>query len=195
MFNRVELKNMAKEQIRGKIGSLFLCGLIYFLIVGATGAIPIIGPILSSIASPAFALSFTMIFLLVTEDIKPEIGDIFKGFDNFGKALWLNIITAVFVLLWSLLFIIPGIVKSIAYSMSFYILAENPEMTALEALNESKRITDGHKMDLFILSLSFFWWALLGPLTFGIAYIYVMPYMQTTLANAYKELKQKSTVQ
>ena len=91
---------------------------------------------------------------------------------------------------WSLLFVIPGIVKSFAYSMSYYILADNPELTAKEALNKSKEMMNGHKWDLFVLNLSFFWWYLLVGITFGIAAIYVVPYMNATIVNFYNSIKE-----
>ena len=77
--------------------------------------------------------------------------------------------------------------------MAYYVLAENPQMSANEALNESKAIMDGHKMDLFVLYLSFIPWMLLGSITLGIAYIYVMPYMQLTITNFYHKIKRPST--
>lgn len=73
--------------------------------------------------------------------------------------------------------------------MSMYILAENKGKAALECINESKSMTNGHKMELFVLGLSFIGWALLGCITFGIAFIWVMPYMNATYANAYNSLK------
>jgi uncharacterized membrane protein len=94
-----------------------------------------------------------------------------------------------FTFLWSLLFVIPGIVKTYAYSMSMYILAENKGKPALECINESKAMTNGHKMDLFVLNLSFIGWMMLVALTFGIAGIWVLPYMNATMANAYQSLK------
>ena len=75
--------------------------------------------------------------------------------------------------------------------MAPYILAENPELTASEALNKSKEMMNGHKLDLFVLQLSFFWWYLLGSITFGIAYIYVLPYVSATIANFYNSIKNK----
>ena len=72
--------------------------------------------------------------------------------------------------------------------MSFYILADHPEITVREAMNESKRMTQGHKMDLFILQLSFIGWGILATLTFGIGYFWLIPYMQVTMANTYKKL-------
>ena len=75
--------------------------------------------------------------------------------------------------------------------MAPYILADNPELTANEALSKSKEIMDGHKFDLFVLQLSFFWWYMLSAITFGIAYIYVIPYVSATTANFYNSIKEQ----
>ena len=185
MIKRANLKEQAKQQIRGNIGVLFLCSLLIGLMVLFSA--PILG--LGFILAPAFSISMVMIYLNMTRTIRPEVGNIFDGFSIFGKALWLSIITGFFTWLWSMLFIVPGIIKSYAYSMAPYILAENPTMTAREALRESKRITHGYKADLFILHLSFIPWLLLCGITFGIAGIYVIPYMQATTANVYNQIK------
>ena len=123
------------------------------------------------------------------EDI--SVGDAFKGFNITGKAVWLSIITNFFIFLWSLLLLIPGIIKSFSYSMAPFILADNPELTAREALSESKKIMYGHKFDLFVLQLSFFLWYLLGAITLGIAYIYIAPYYEATIINFYNTIKDK----
>ena len=96
---------------------------------------------------------------------------------------------SLFTYLWALLFFIPGIVKALSYSMAPYILAENKGKSALECINESKEMTKGHKMELFVLGLSFIGWGLLCGITFGIAAIWVAPYMQATMANVYNSLK------
>ena len=101
----------------------------------------------------------------------------------------MNFLVGLFTFLWSLLFIIPGIIKAYSYSMSLYILAENKGKPALECINESMAMTEGHKMDLFVLGLSFIGWGLLCAITFGIAGIWVAPYMEATFANAYNSLK------
>ena len=185
MIDRKALKAMAKSQIKGNIGTLFLCTLIIGFIISA--AAPIFGA--GMIISPAFSISIVMIYIALTQDVKPEIGDIFKGFKILGKALWLFIITGFFTYLWSLLFVIPGIIKGLSYSMAPYILAENPTMTAREALNESKRITNGYKAQLFVLQLSFIGWMFLIPLTFGLISIWLIPYMNATYANFYNAIK------
>ena len=192
-MNRSELKSKAKQQIKGKIGILFVISLIIALISGAAAFvlafIPFGNLISSIIITPAFALSIIRVYLNLTADTTPAVSGAFSGFDDFWSAFKVNFLVCLFTFLWSLLFVIPGIVKSYAYSMSMYILAENKGKPALECINESKAMTDGHKMDLFVLGLSFIGWALLGGITFGIAYIWVLPYMNATYANAYNSLK------
>ncbi|MDR1160001.1 MAG: DUF975 family protein [Syntrophomonadaceae bacterium] len=188
MIERLPLKMAAKEQISGNIGILFICFVIIFIItLGASFIL-----FASFIIAPSFHMGLIMIFLNLTEGVKPKAENVFKGFDFFGKALWLNILIMVFVFLWSLLLIVPGIIKMISYSMSYYILADNPEMTAREALNSSKEMMHGHKKDLFVLILSFFWWFLLVGVTCGIAAIYVHPYVMATITNFYKTIKNKN---
>lgn len=193
-MNRAFLKSQAKEQIKGKIGILFVIGLIIAALSGVAGAvlavIPVIGPIVSAVVVvPAFALSMIRVYLGLTQGKQPEAMDSFSGFDDFWSAFKVTFFVGLFTFLWSLLFVIPGIVKGYSYSMAMYILAENKGKPALECIEESKKMTDGHKMELFVLSLSFIGWVLLGYFTLGIALIWVLPYMQATFTNAYNSLK------
>ncbi len=191
-MTRAELKAKAKEQLQGKIGILFVCMLIIGAIGAVCGFIPVVGWIATIFVTPALSIGLILVYLDVTYGKNVEIGRLFNGFQYTGKALWLSILIGVFTFLWTLLCYIPGIVKAFSYSMSYYVLAENPNMTAREALNVSKRITDGHKMDLFVLQLSFIPWILLTTVTCGIASIYVIPYMALTTANFYHEIKDQS---
>ena len=193
-MNRAELKAQAKAQIKGKIGILFLITLIVAVISCVAswvlGLIPVVGSIAAAvIVTPAFALSMVRVYLNVVAGGQPQAADAFSGFDDFWAAFKVNFLVGLYTFLWSLLFVIPGIVKMYAYSMSMYILAENKGKSAKECINESKAMTDGHKMDLFVLGLSFFGWVLLCAITFGIAGIWVVPYINATYANAYKSLK------
>ncbi len=190
-MNRAELKLAAKAQIQGKIGILFVCYLVVFGIGLVCGLIPVVGGVASFVITPAISLGLCLIFLGLTEGKNVEIGTLFSRFSCVGKALWLNILIGVFTFLWSLLFWIPGIVKGLSYSMAYYVLAENPEMTAREALNESKAIMEGHKMELFVLYLSFILWDILVVFTFGIASVYVLPYQSATVANFYQKIKRQ----
>ncbi len=188
-MDRVELKDLAKAQIKGNIGNLFLVSLIVALINGALNLIPTVGSIASMVISPVFSLAIAIIYLNLTDGKKPEVGDLFTQFNETWSAFKLNFLLALFTTLWSLLFFIPGIIKALSYSQAMYILAENPGMPALEAINRSKEMMDGHKMELFVLELSFIGWLLLCGITAGIAYIWVGPYMSATMANFYKKIK------
>lgn len=197
-MNRIELKTAAKEQIKGKIGILFVVSLIIAAISGvASFVLNLVGLgfIASIIVTPAFSLSVIRIYLNLTAGGTVEAKDAFSGFDDFWSAFKVTWLVGIYTFLWSLLFVIPGIVKSISYSMATYILAENKGKSARECIAESKAMTNGHKMDLFVLSLSFIGWILLCGITFGIAYIWVGPYMSATMANAYKSLKPVQTVE
>ncbi|MBP3911839.1 MAG: DUF975 family protein [Niameybacter sp.] len=188
MFTREEVKTASKEQLKGRwgiVGGLFL--VITILLIGIQ-FIPYIGFLGNYIISGACTLSYIIICFKVIQREPLGIEDAFSGFKNFGKSIGLFFWQLLWVFLWTLLFIIPGIIKSYSYCMSFYILADHPEITVREALNESKRMTQGHKMDLFILQLSFIGWGILATLTFGIGYFWLIPYMQVTMANTYKKL-------
>ncbi len=187
---REEIKSLAKQQIKGKIGRLFVIELIVAACSLIASYIPIIGGIANIfVLTPAFAIATTMIYLRVSENGDFAIGDVFNGFDKFWAAFKVQFLMGFFTLLWSILLIIPGIIKSISYSMSMYILAENPQMGALDAINESKNMMEGHKAEYFVLGLSFIGWILLCMITFGVALIYVIPYMETTMANFYRRIK------
>ena len=193
-MNRAELKSMAKEQIRGNIGILFVVTLVIAAVSGIASAllslIPVVGSLLAAvIVTPAFSLSLVRVYLALAKGVKPQAKDAFSGFDDFWSAFKVIFLVGLYTFLWSLLFVIPGIVKGISYSMAMYVLAENKGMSATECINASKEMTNGHKMDLFVLSLSFIGWMILGSITLGIAYIWITPYMQATFTNAYNSLK------
>lgn len=114
------------------------------------------------------------------------------GAANYGKFLGVSILVNLFTFLWSLLFIIPGIVMAIAYSMTTYIINDNPNLSATDAIDLSKRITKGYKADLFILGLSFILWGIGCAFTCGILAIYVGPYTKTVQAMYYENLKKNA---
>lgn len=123
-------------------------------------------------------------------------GDIFDEFAHFFKVVWLTILMGIFIFLWTLLFIIPGIVAAYRYSFAYYILIDNPELSAIECIRESKRLTKGYKGQLFVLDLSFIGWAIIGGIIEGaigalirislpLFDIWLSPYMGITRAGFY----------
>jgi uncharacterized membrane protein len=95
----------------------------------------------------------------------------------------------IFITLWTLLLIIPGIIAALRYSQAVFIMVENPDKGIFQCIRESKEIMDGHLWEYFVLNLSFILWILLAGVTCGLAYIYVYPYLTVTLANYYIQIK------
>ncbi len=195
-MDRRAIKNLANERIEGNIGILFVINIlitvISFLATGVIGIVPYVGTVASVLFVTApFELSYVCIYLGLADGIQPKLKDAFAGFEDYFAAFKVYLLMTVYVLLWSLLLIIPGIIKAYSYSMSMYILAENKGMSAKEALAKSEQLMRGHKMDYFVLELSFIGWGILSLLTFGFAGIWAVPYMQTSFAIFYKKLKQQ----
>ena len=123
--------------------------------------------------------------------LKPEFGSLFERFDIFFKALGLRLFMLLFTILWSLLFLVPGIIAAYRYSMAPYLMAEYPDMGIREAVNRSKELMNGNKGRLFCLDFSFIGWWLLSALTLGILGLWITPYMVTARAAFYLELTGK----
>ena len=190
-MNRTKLKQLAKRRLDGKVLLCFAVILLVGFVEGLVGLVPVMGFLATIIISGPLMISMSYIFYqLVAKNKKPEIEDLVLGFrdDNFLRGLVGYLLYAIFTFLWSLLFIIPGIIKCISYSQMFYIMADDPDIEAGDAMKKSMKLMDGHKMDYFLLQLSFIPWYLLCILTFGILYIWVAPYVSATNAAFYKEI-------
>ena len=185
-----ELKASAKTQISGKIGILFAMFLIMIGVSIASSFVPVLGSIANYLVSAAFYLGGAWVFLRIAKGEVVSVGNIFYGFEDLWAAIKAQFFTGLFIFLWSLLLIVPGIIKAYAYSMTFYILAENKGMPVLEAITLSRKMMNGRKMDLFLLCLSFIGWFILVLITFGIAGIWVYPYFNATLTNFYLSVKE-----
>ena len=190
-MDRVSMKSHARKQIEGKIFTLLAIALVIGLITAATNFLGIVGAIASILIAGAFTYAEEFIYLGVTNKSRmPKIEDAFIGFkgDNFLRTLVGYLRYAIFTLLWGLLFVIPGIIKSISYSQMFYFMVEDEKLDPADAQKKSMEIMEGHKWEYFVLTLSFFPWYLLCIVTLGIASIYVSPYVQTTMAEYHVRL-------
>ena len=156
----------------------------YLMIVGsAAGALSLENLILGGVIQVGYAD-----YLLNQHDREiHSTKDIFSKFDYFAQGFLQLLLRNIFTALWTLLFIIPGIVKSFAYAMTPFIMAENPDMSANEAIKLSQEKMMGHKGELFWLGLTFFGWSLLATLTGGIGYIFLNPYMNAAYAAFYRD--------
>lgn len=136
--------------------------------------------------SGALALGHCKYYIdLVAENRQDEVSVIFSRFDIFLKAMGLNLFMALFIWLWSLLFIVPGIIAGYRYCLAPYLMAENPNLGIREAVNMSKELMAGHKWRLFCLNLSFIGWGILSALTCGIGDLWLNPYIYAANAAFY----------
>lgn len=136
-------------------------------------------------------VGYTYAFKLLSSDSDAQVtGNMLrKGFKPYFRNVWGMFLMGLFVNLWALLLIVPGIIKAYAYAMTPYILVDNPELSANQAINLSKKMMKGHKFDLFYLQLSFLGWGVLSVFTLGIGLLWLMPYMMTAQAAFYQDVK------
>ena len=135
-----DIMTQARQALKGRWGLAIGTCLIYALIVGGVGQIPSIGSIASLLISGPMILGLCIFALSLSRQQEPALEQIFQGFSKFGVALGAYLLQALFVLLWSLLLIIPGIVAGLAYSQTFYIIAEDDSIGPREAIRKSKAI-------------------------------------------------------
>lgn len=127
---------------------------------------------------------------LVADGDNNLVANLFKNtFNGYWKNVGTYLLMCIFIFLWSLLFLIPGIIKALSYALAPYILKDYPELSANQAINLSMKMMKGHKFDLFWLYLSFIGWGILCIFTLGIGYLWLMPYMTTTVAAFYQNVK------
>lgn len=105
-----------------------------------------------------------------------------------------QLLMGIFIFLWCLLLIIPGIMRAYSYSLILFILVDHPEYSPLEAIRKSKEMMYGHRMELFVLNLRFIPWALLGIITLGIGFIWVVPYVMSAFSEFYQQIKEQNEV-
>ena len=186
MFNRKQVKANAKAAIKGHLGLSFLVVLVVGLLT-SLASVTVIGAVLLTAPLAAGVVSY---FMKLYRGEEVRLSDGFNGFSNYTGNLVAGILVSVFTFLWTLLLVVPGIIKTFSYSMTFYILRDHPDYSATRAITESRKMMKGHKAELFVLYLSFLGWDLLSVLTLGILEIvYVAPYKAAAVAGFYDAIK------
>ncbi len=184
----------AREALRGKWGLAVGTVLVYMLITVPVGMIPILGWLFQFLCGGPFVLGIAIFALTLARKQDARLSQIFDGFRKFATALGAYLLIAIFVVLWSLLLIVPGIMAALAYSQAYYIISESDSIGALDAISRSKRMMMGNKWKLFCLYWRFFGWALLCMLTFGIGFLWLTPYVMVSMAKFYDDLKEQAVV-
>lgn len=187
-----ELRDRAWNSLTGKYWSLIIMLLVFALISGAAGSFTM--GFLSLLTLPmGYALSVAFLNVSRTQ-CNPQLESMFTVYrDNFLKAFLVPLLQGLFVFLWSLLFVIPGIIMAYAYSMAIYVANDNPELSAMDAIRKSRELMNGHKWDLFVLDLSFIGWIFLCLLTCGIGFFFLAPYIEMAHVEFYRELTEQAT--
>ena len=190
------LRAKAREQLGGKIfGKTWMMALLAIFvasaIVSAGSAFVIVGVLLQGFLMVGLARIFLK---LSRRGGEIDLADLFSGTDKLSDNLLLGLMYNLFIALWSLLFIIPGIVKSYAYRMAFYIKHDNPDYDWKKCIDESRKLMNGNKWRLFTLDLSFLGWLIVGALCFGVGTLWVQPYMTAAEANFYEDLVKNSAI-
>jgi uncharacterized membrane protein len=184
-----ELMQQAREALKGRWGLALGGNVIYFILVMLIQSIPRVGWIGGLIVDGPLLLGCVTFFLFLSRKQEAKLSLLFEGFQNFTRALVAYLLLILYVLLWTLLLIIPGIMAALSYSQTFFILAENPKIEGRDAIRRSKAMMVGNRWKLFCLFWRFFGWCLLGILSLGIGFLWIIPYMQTSLARFYDDLK------
>jgi len=182
-----EITARARRELEGR----WMLPIGFCLVLGVLqggGGIPFAGPIIALILTGPLQLGAATFFLTFIRGGQAEFEMLFRGFKNFGNALGLHILMGIFVLLWALLLIIPGIIAALSYSQAFFLMAQDTRLGPLEALRASKEMMVGHKARLFVLGLRFIGWALLCILTLGIGFFWLSPYMSVSYAAFHDDL-------
>ena len=192
------LMTLALKSLKGKWGIAIGAWLAFFILTnlqigwewqGNDGgnykvALEIVGLIISG----PLSLGYTTLILLISRNQKPDFAILFGGFKRFGISFAAYLLRFIFIILWTLLLIIPGIIAYLRYSQTFYILSEDENIGPLEAISKSKEMMVGNKWKLFCLYCRFIGWFILCIVTLGFAGLYVGPYISQSCANFYNDL-------
>ena len=184
----------SRESLKGKWGLAIGTFFIYTLLTAATGAwrpqgsVVTLGSGITLIIAGPLALGAAIFSLSISRGKEAMLGQLFQGFNNFGTALIAYLLILLYVILWAILLIIPGIIAALGYAMAFYILADNPLLKPQDALRKSKVMMNGYKLKLFYLILRFLLLGILCILTLGIGFLWLIPYIHTTMAKFYDDI-------
>lgn len=201
-YNRNYIKEEAKKMLEGNWGKAIAVTIIIWILTDAftqqnasesvrTGfyfSFLQFGNLLSLILSGPLSLGAAYFYMKLEKTENVNISVIFEGFSDFKRTFLFHLVSGIFILLWTFLLVVPGIIAAIRYSMGYYLMAENPDLTFMEAIQVSSGIMNGNKMDFFIYFLSFIGWFFLSIITFGLGFLYLAPYYQMSKLNFYRRI-------
>lgn len=156
----------------------------------AIETVSLVANLVEWVLSGAFIVGFSSYYLVIAQEGKARLECLFTGFKRFWTSFGAYFLSTLFILLWTLLFIVPGIVAAFSYAMVYFIVADDEDAGPLEAIRRSKEIMTGNKWKFFCLNCRFIGWGLLAAFfTVGIGFLWLVPYMQTAYAKFYEDVK------
>ncbi len=186
-----ELMAQARGALAGHWGSAVGICVLWFVVSMVVNQLPDhSSAIVSLLITGPFSLGLSLFFLTLGRRGNPSVSQIVQGFQRFGTATGAYLLMLIFIVLWGLLLIIPGILAAYAYSMTFFLLVDDPSLGPMEAITRSKEMMRGAKWRLFCLHCRFIGWSLLALLTLGIGFLWVWPYIMTSQARFYDDLRE-----
>jgi uncharacterized membrane protein len=200
MKRNSEYKDMALRSLEGNWTKAVVASLIAFLILEIVGSSPsmLVDPVpgmvwqgVITIMLLPLAWGYTVFFLRMAREENTDYERLFDGFSQYVRITLAELLKGIYVLLWMLLLIIPGFVKDYSYAMTEFILKDHPEISGEEAICQSMKMMQGHKMQLFLLDLSMIGWFILSCLTLGIGFLFLVPYNYSAHAHFYEDLKEQ----
>lgn len=188
------LMDMAEASLKGKWGLAIGTFIIYIAIISGTQIGIHYHHITANLAllilGGPLEYGAAVFTLALSRNQDTQFEQMFKGFERFGVALTAYLLMVLFTLLWTLLFIIPGIIALLSYSMTFFILADHPNMDPLTAIDKSKEMMYGFKLKYFWLNMIYLLLTILCIATLGIGFLWFIPYMHVTNAKFYDDIKE-----
>ena len=189
-FSNLQLMRDSRRDLAPHWGLGVLVAFVYVLIIGVPSSIFQDGEgIVSLVLAGPLAVGVAYFSFAVIRGETPHFFQLFEGFNVFGKSFLANLCYSLLVIVGFVLLIIPGIIVGLALSMTFFVMADRPELSFSECLNESWSLTSGYRFKLLGLNLRFIPWYLLGILCLGVGVLLVIPWYYVTLARFYEELK------
>lgn len=185
----IVLMRKARESLEGKWDIAFGTFVVYLVLTFFVQLIPFAGIIIGLFVNGPIAIGLVIFSLSLARNKKAKLEQIFEGFQDYSRAVEAYILLFAKVFVWTLLFIVPGVIAALSYAMTYYILVEDPKIGAMEAIKKSIRMMEGSKEKLFRLNLRFFGLGLLCILTLGIGFLWLIPYMHVTYAKFYEDIK------
>jgi uncharacterized membrane protein len=189
LTSNIEIMTFARNSLKGKMGTPMAVVVVFMAINIVLNSIPWVGPLINLLISGSLTLGLYSVFLGIIRGKEVQFNQLFDGFNSFGNALAAYIVMIIFIILWSILLIVPGVIAALGYSQTFFIMADDRNIDGLTALRKSKEMMMGHKKKLFYLGCRFIGWFLLGVITLGIGFLWIMPYFFASMAKFHDDLK------